>query len=190
MPAFSFHRPRFLRSRRERSPPPQPSPVDLHDDAAAFPPPHLDSTPAPPSHLSSRRGVPGKDANAMTAGTSSPGNLVDYQDSTGSLLVERAPRELSDQPSQALRPVLKDGVAESNSAQMLSAQNSIAPQSAGHRQLPYLPKPVDSAYFPQTQALQHSPCLLAPSSQQSLDPQHPIVSFVDCNWAKQALKYP
>ncbi|KAF7763457.1 hypothetical protein Agabi119p4_7994 [Agaricus bisporus var. burnettii] len=174
MPAFSFHRPRFLRSRRERSPPPQPFPVDLHDDAAAFPPPHLDSTPAPPSHLSSRRGVPGKDANAMAAGTSSPGNLVDYRDSTGSLLVERAPRDLSDQPSQALRPVLKDGVAESNSAQMLSAQNSIAPQSAGHRQLPYLPKPVDSAYFPQTQALQHSPCLLAPSSQQSLDPQHPI----------------
>ncbi|XP_006463127.1 hypothetical protein AGABI2DRAFT_119954 [Agaricus bisporus var. bisporus H97] len=99
MPAFSFHRPRFLRSRRSRSQSPKPSPLDPHDGAAI-------------AHST----VPGKDTNATATGASHPsvpGNPIDHQNSTDRPVGDRA-SEYSNasaqrQPSQVSRPVTPSG---------------------------------------------------------------------------------
>ncbi|XP_006463961.1 hypothetical protein AGABI2DRAFT_120768 [Agaricus bisporus var. bisporus H97] len=83
MPAFSFHRPRFMRSDRSRTRSPNPSSLDPCND-----------TPVSPSH--------GLNVNAAPSVShlSVPENAV-HQNSTGSPRLNRAPVDLGGQSSQA-----------------------------------------------------------------------------------------
>ncbi|XP_006463146.1 hypothetical protein AGABI2DRAFT_144529 [Agaricus bisporus var. bisporus H97] len=182
MPAFSFHRPRFLRSRRSRSRSPKPSPPDPHDDTAISPSTAFSSRP------SSRLGIPGKDMNATATSASRlsvPGNPVDHQNTTDLLVGDRA-SEYSNtsaqrQPSQASRVVIPSGFVPTNATQTpephdpgVQQRTSLTSSSNCYTdsvQTQKLLAPPFPPVTPSQQPLDSDP-LIQPSDQYSSQPQH------------------
>jgi hypothetical protein len=151
MPAFSFHRPRFLRFDRSPSRSPKPSSPVPHDDAVD---PLYPATYSPPSSPPfSRLGSPEQGVNVVTgtSHSSAARNSSDPQHSTGRLLVGRAPRDLL---------------------------NPQAPVALPPARLPCPLNPTESVQSQKSLIPLHSPCSLTTSFRQSLDSILPTVSFL------------
>ncbi|EKM75645.1 hypothetical protein AGABI1DRAFT_94713 [Agaricus bisporus var. burnettii JB137-S8] len=147
MPAFSFHRPRFMRSGRSRTRSPNPSSTDPCNDTAVSPSHGLNFVNAAPS----------------ASHPSIPGNVI-HQNSTGCPPLNRAPVQLS----QASRPV-----TPIDAVPMLDSHNFVVQQDT---QLAPLSDYTDSVQTQQPSVPLPIPYIQVTASQQSFDSESPTQS--------------